>query len=1071
MVVLHLSNRLEILADRLAAALEPHLSPFRFQTVVVGHRALEFWLRNRFAKRWGIWANVAFPLPARFVWETARKILPEAVPEEDPLSREALNWKIFALLPELLKEPEFGELARYLEQARDRDGQVARFDLAARIADLFDRYQYYRPEWLERIESGEHPRGLPTWQAVLWRRLVETVPTHRIQILRKTTRALYEGRVPEALPERIDWFFVHHQPPRFYDFLYELARHTEIHLWLLSPTDHYWADLRPTKTLLRQRLRHPSAPRLWEVGHELLAAWGREGQALQDLILDRLGTAISREEEHYLPFERRTLLTHIQADIFELKNPDPPRELREEDRSLELHRCHGPLREVQVLHDRLLAAFEEIEGLKPEEVLVLVPDIDRYAPYIEAVFGRRDREIPFHIADTSLPATHPLVQLFFKLLELPESRLSRREVLSLLDLEPIARRFSLYGEPLHRLHHWLEEAGVFWGLDRDHRRTFLEAEAVSEEHTWRHGQRRLLAGFAFGEHPTEKLAPIPQVAGQQAAILGHFWRFLERLAFWREALLGSRPLSAWHELLNRLLDDLFGEETRDPEGHLQAIRDALAEMARLAGTLEIDLPLLRHALAASLSSASPADRFFRKGVAFCGMRPLRGIPFRVIALIGMNEADFPRRERPLEFDAMARRWRHGDPHPGYEDRYLFLETILAARDRLIILFDGRDLRTDDPKPPSLVVEQLLEELDRSYRIAGQKPSAVLLRDHPLQPFSRRNYSGESYDPFWFKVARSIEGQPLQTRIGPSLERWPKRERMERVLLASELERFLSHPVRFFMQRRWRLFLEEAESSGDHEPLEEHPLLSYRIACRLLEAKRSGREVSSSRLREEGLLLGGGLGEALFERIREAVARLWSRLPPGVDFSPATGVLPIFEEKGRPGELLLEYRLSGRWPRGAVAIEPTRRQGRHLLQLWLFHLIWLLHERRGDGESRLILTDGDLTIRTDWSTPEPARKGLNELIQLYLEGCSRPLTILPEASWCYIEKLHRTGDRDAALETARRKLRHLRSRDRQDLYLQRLLPDVAAAIDKPFCHDTERLFGPPIRFAEWSPQTA
>ena len=292
------SNRVESLQQQLCARLQesPLRDPFHAEFILVPGNAMRRWLGLQIAMEHGVAANIEFPLPAAWIWQVAARahsLDPTVAPSEDPLSREQAAWHIFAALPALLPTAGFEELSRYL---RDDTSEVKRWQLAQRIADVFDRYQYYRPDWIRawsRPGSPVMPPGAPypVWQPVLWRVLVARCGgAHRVALLDQLLQVL-ETAQPQViaalqLPARLSCFALSSLPALFVQVFKALAAHIDIHFYQHSPTDQYWADLRSKKALARQRLAAPQTAALLETGNELLASWGRQGQAFQDQLLD-----------------------------------------------------------------------------------------------------------------------------------------------------------------------------------------------------------------------------------------------------------------------------------------------------------------------------------------------------------------------------------------------------------------------------------------------------------------------------------------------------------------------------------------------------------------------------------------------------------------------------------------------------------------------------------------------------------------------------------------------------------------------------------------------------------------
>ncbi|MGH8477138.1 MAG: exodeoxyribonuclease V subunit gamma, partial [Methylococcales bacterium] len=230
------SNRVETLLGLLAEeiAARPPTSPFSTETVVVPSPAMARWVNLNLAQENGIAANIHYPLPATWIWEIARGLL-EGLPEIDPLSRETAAWKIFFLLPRLLDRQEFIAIKRYLHA--DPDG-IKRWQLSMKIAGVFDRYQFYRPDWISDWCAGKDC----VWQALLWRELIETIQSlHRIEVIDAVLASLNQPASNQRLPERVSLFAISSLAPLFVDVIHHLARHTRVLLFLHSPSEHYWA--------------------------------------------------------------------------------------------------------------------------------------------------------------------------------------------------------------------------------------------------------------------------------------------------------------------------------------------------------------------------------------------------------------------------------------------------------------------------------------------------------------------------------------------------------------------------------------------------------------------------------------------------------------------------------------------------------------------------------------------------------------------------------------------------------------------------------------------------------------
>ncbi len=1025
------SNRIESLLAELARRLaaRPLASPFDAEIIVVPSPAMARWINLRLAQAHGVAANLDYPLPASWLWTLTGQLLDDA-PDSDPLERQRLAWRIFALLPALLAQPAFAPLQHYL---RDDSGDLKRWQLSARIADVLDRYQFYRPALIRQWSRGEGD----DWQAQLWRALIADLgDRHRVAVLDRLLQRLQRGDSAAPLPERISLFAHSSLPPLFVEVLHALGAHGEVSLYLHSPTDQYWADLKSKKALSRMRIEAPDEAAYFDTGNELLASWGRQGQALQDLLLNHDGLQAA-EWEDYHPPAADSLLHHVQQDIFNLGQPPAAPEA---DGTLQLHICHSPLRECQVLHDQLLRALDADDSLKPEDILVMVPEISRYAPFIEAVFRRDDAAarpfIPWNLSDIAIADEHPLIRIFFQLLALPESRFSHAEILSYLDVPELSARFGLDTAAGEAIREMLDETRVRWGLDGEHKREL--GLPGFEQNTWRQAAQRLFAGYALGEvDDWDGIAPLAAAEGDKAVALGRFWQLFERLRDYRRALSRTRGAGDWQRLLNRLLDDFFIE--RDDDGKLQQIRDSLDELHQQAAEQPLSPELLRHWLQRALGQQTLHGRYFSGGVTFCGMRPMRSLPFRVICLLGMNDAAFPRREQTAEFDRMADHWQPGDPRKGDEDRYLMLETLLCARQTLYISYSGRDMKDNSERQPSVLVRELLDFMDSRYPPAAGEPpiSERITRLHPLQPFSPRNYAQNdaSYDRYWCQVAVAIQGDvgAAEPRDWPGIL-LPLAEDERHDIELKSLRRFLAHPVKYFFNQRLRIYLQEAVQREDEEPFVLDGLQRWTIKSRLLDDFLQGRVTRSEQLRAQGLLPHGVFSELSLAREQQEVAPLVERLedfvggefhPRQVDIACAGGI--------RLGGQVEHY-LPGR---GVLHVSASRLKGKALLGLWLDHLALCASGQLTAAESSTLVCR-DAMWRFAPVSEAVALAELQQYMDIYWQGLQRPLPIFPRASFSWAMQL---GDDAKAMREARKQWGKEENNynkapvDKDDIYIQ------------------------------------
>ncbi|MCP4874268.1 MAG: exodeoxyribonuclease V subunit gamma [Gammaproteobacteria bacterium] len=979
------SNRVETLQARLTRQLaaEPLEDPFAPELIVVPTYAMSRWLNIRIAEQQGIAANIQYPQMGAWIWSLAGSLL-DNTPARDPYSRDTLGWQVFAALPELLKQATFTPLRRYLDD--DRSG-IKCWQLALRIAESFDRYQAYRPQLIRDWSKNDDEQ----WQALLWRKIVDnTNLPHRVHSLSKLIDRLDSAQSISELPERVSLFALSSMPPLYLEVLSALSRHLELNLYLHSPTDQYWADLESEKRRSKLRLAQPELDELFDAGNELLSSWGRQGQIFQDLLLNHAST-YSIDIDMFVEPENKNLLNSIQRSIFTVTENSSPAAL---DDSVSINVCHSAMRECQVLLDRILAMLDQDAKLGPEDILVMIPDIATYAPYIEAVFQRE--RVACNISDITLADEHPLVMTFLQLLNLPRSRFSVTDVLAYLDNEALCRCFSLDAGALQDIYSLVQQGNTRWGIEAEQKKQFdLPA---TPGNTWQQLQERFFSGYALSSDDLwNGIAPLPFSDEGVAESMGRFWHFFERLCHWRKLLNKSRSTSDWQVLLLQMLEEFF-VETDTQDSRLQQIRQTISEIGA-APDCEISPELIVHLLEHALKTSAQSGQLYSGGITFCGMRPMRSIPFKVICLLGMNRADFPRRDSISDFEIMASQHHAGDPSQRDEDRYLMLETLLCARQKLYLSYSGRSLKDNSQQQPSVLLQEMLDFIDTRFKVDAnkQKLSAQLTREYSLQAFSASNFEAPQcgYSRYWCEVSNQLASHDIETP-----RPWPEQPltttSTDNNIDLDQLRRFINHPIQYFFRTRLNLYLDRDDLHVDDETFDLNPLEQWRLKQQLARDTLSGSDQGSERLIAEGLLAHGQAAATQIDNIRQAQAGWFEALAEFVECRDTS--LPIDLSIGNTARL--SGTVNAYFPgKGLMAYHPGRFKGRHLLILWIDHLALCAGELWGADESSLLLAT-DQSWRIPRLDASDALRQLEDYCAIYLEGQSLPLPILPESSYAW-----------------------------------------------------------------------
>ena len=1113
------SNRLDVLEALMEFIVERERldDPFEPEMILVQSTGMAQWLQMTLSQKFGIAANIDFPLPASFIWDMFVRVLPE-IPKESAFNKQSMSWKLMTLLPQLLEREDFTLLRHYLTDDSDKRKL---FQLSSKAADLFDQYLVYRPDWLAQWETGHLVEGLgeaQAWQAPLWKALVEYTDElgqprwHRANLYQRFIETLESATTcPPGLPSRVFICGISALPPVYLQALQALGKHIEIHLLFTNPCRYYWGDIKDpaylAKLLTRQR-RHSfedrelplfrdseNAGQLFnsdgeqDVGNPLLASWGKLGRDYIYLLSD---LESSQELDAFVDVTPDNLLHNIQSDILELENravagvnieefsrSDNKRPLDPLDSSITFHVCHSPQREVEVLHDRLLAMLEEDPTLTPRDIIVMVADIDSYSPFIQAVFGSApaDRYLPYAISDRRARQSHPVLEAFISLLSLPDSRFVSEDVLALLDVPVLAARFDITEEGLRYLRQWVNESGIRWGIDDDNVRE-LELPATGQ-HTWRFGLTRMLLGYAMesAQGEWQSVLPYDESSGLIAELVGHLASLLMQLNIWRRGLAQERPLEEWLPVCRDMLNAFFLPDAETEAAMTLIEQQWQAIIAEGLGAQygdAVPLSLLRDELAQRLDQERISQRFLAGPVNICTLMPMRSIPFKVVCLLGMNDGVYPRQLAPLGFDLMSQKPKRGDRSRRDDDRYLFLEALISAQQKLYISYIGRSIQDNSERFPSVLVQELIDYIGQSHYLPGDEAlncdesearvKAHLTCHHTRMPFDPQNYQPgnlQSYAREWLPAA-SQAGKAHSEFVQPLPFTLPETVPLE------TLQRFWAHQVRAFFQMRLQVnFRTEDSEIPDTEPFILEGLSRYQINQQLLNAlvEQDDAERLFRRFRAAGDLPYGAFGEIFWETQCQEMQQLADRViacrQPGqsmeIDLAcngvQITGWLPQVQPDG-----LL------RWRPSLLSVA----QG---MQLWLEHLVYCASG--GNGESRLFLRkDGE------WRFPplaaEQALHYLSQLIEGYREGMSVPLLVLPESggAWlktCYDAQNDAMLDDDSTLQKARTKFLQayegnmMVRGEGDDIWYQRLWRQLTPETMEAIVEQSQRFLLPLFRF--------
>ena len=918
MLYLVQSNKMECLADSLISCLHETAgqgrSVFDSDQILVQSPGMSQWLKIQIAEKLGIAANIDFPLPSSFIWQLYQQHIQD-LPEQSAFTKPNMTWKLMSILPTMLKQPEFVSIEQYLNDPQP----LKLYQLAGKIADVYDQYLVYRPDWIIHWEDGHN--DLPDtsdlsiceshpWQPILWRALVtyskdlSESPFHRANLHHALLTALHssvnqQAEVKNKKPLMV--FGISAMPMQQLEVLSALAETRDVLIFWFNPSQHYWGDIVDKKTQAKAQLKVMDNRALdnkealagvefLDIGNPLLASWGKLGRDYQDMLL----SFELQQQDYFVELQSECLLQHIQSDVNYLQfrgtadeldasellsngNHHPKVEISDSDSSLQIHACHSKVRELEVLHDQLLKRFNDNPDWHPGDVIVMMPDVATYAPFIEGVFGAVDNKlsIPYAISDRNVGQVSPLLSSFLQLMKLHQSRLTLSEVLSLLEVPAVQRKFAIDSQEYELIQHWLTDAGVRWGWnDHDKQRWDLPPE---KQNTWVFGLQRLLAGYAMSstelyQGDQELISAYADIEGQQAVALGKCYQFtdalLKVLAFCQQSQQtphnnqgAVQNIQQKVEQALELLSEMY-EADETEQADMLILRETLEKMLVHSHqyTQQIDQDVFVSELQQNIQENGVGQRFLAGYVNFCTLMPMRSIPFKMVCLLGMNDCDYPRQSVPMGFDLMRLApAKRGDRSRRLDDRYLFLEALLSAREQLYFSYQGFSQKDNSPSAPSILLSELMEYCQQGFCLYGELGLDVedternllahLTVKHKLQPFNQvyfevndevkgkvkgevkaRQNKTESYLSFNQKqqaIAEQLQ-QPAQALMFNSQRLIQSLEPSAQLELESMIQ-FFQNPAKAFFIQRWQTrFYPLGQQSSDEEPFSFDGLDRYKL---------------------------------------------------------------------------------------------------------------------------------------------------------------------------------------------------------------------------------------------------
>jgi len=1020
------SNRLEILVNRLSSSLEtPVNDPFEKEIIVVQSRGMEKFLSLELAEKIGISANIEFLYPNSMLEYCLEKIKSD---DSDILKYnvDKYAWTIIDIILEFEDNTLFDQVFSYVNE-NGIFSMEKLYQFSLKISELFQQYQIFRPDWILKWEKGDTEDN---WQAILWKRFKEkTALEHSTGLIEKTLKHYKEDQsVLYNLPRRISVFGIFALPGIYLESLHFFSLGTEVNFYLLNPCREYWGDIISEKRKDKIEAKQKKDQNLYfTTGNQLLASLGESGKNFFDQINEYNHNIY--EEDFYQPGDS-DILKGIQSSVLNLENfaDTKSEQVSSKDKSVRIHSCHSPVREMEVLKDNILMLLESDRDLNLGDILVMIPDIEKYSPYINSVFsGNTDgKKLSFSIADRSLKSENHAATAFINILNLFKTRFEASAVSDLLEERIIYKKFRLDEKDLLMIRDWIYGLDISWGLDQEFKKDLgLPADDTG---TWKKGIDRLALGHALNPDNLiffNELLPHTEIDGDKTEILSNFIAFFETIKFFKNKISNKNySVLEWIDIFYEIADSFLSYE---PDYELEIInlkellRGIKSEAEETCFETKVPFSVMLERIDKTISSSSQKSGFLDGRITFCAMIPMRSIPFKMIALCGMNESDFPREYVSPDFDLIVKHRRKGDRNIRDDDRYLFLETLISARKYFYITYTGKDYKTDSVIPPSVVVSEFADYIADNFYIENTNEESIkqkITREHKAPSFSSDYFLYEdsesadlNNDYFSFSKRLMDLSMSLENDKSENICFFDEPIEIDDIddndIDINSLVSFFKNPQNFFLRYNNIKTGIDYSLFSDREVFYPDPLKKFFTTDEILSLSINScsEEKIDKVLKSKNRIPFGKTGELFLDEIKTEVFKFREKivnyltdkaklsLDINLNNTVLTGNIDLYDK------IIFLYRYG--------SIKPQ-----NILELWIKHISASVS---GDfsfkGRSVFAGKNKSNTEQHMFSEIEDPAKYLSELIQIYKDGIIRPLNFHPEVSYNYFSYLYKNCKKD------------------------------------------------------------
>lgn len=975
-IQLKISNSIQSLSDGLCEELKYSQRVFQPIYIVTQTEGMNNWLKQQIADKLGIAANIQFLKPNDFIHLVFQSLGGQY---GENISTHDLNWLLYQALNEKEFKQRFSFIAQYYD-SRQPDHEIKRMALAEKLADLFDQYQIYRTDYIELWNKNE---GEDHWQKWLWVRAKELaegkfkdkteigkIILERLEDPENETRLQY--KIPKVYFFGLSLITEYHL-----DIIRQLAEKIEVHFLIQNPApEDYWYEDKPEKIFEFLKQKGYREPDEESLANPLLVGWGKIIQDTFMLLFEDDQILNSFETVQLQEPSQQSLLQKIQHSVYHNSKEDLAiTETDLNDETVVVNSCFSPFREVEVLYNYLVHLVDVKKAdLSARDIVVMVSDIDLYAPYIKAIFDNSKYKFRYSIADESYMESDSISNALVHLLSMNEAQFTSEKVLGLLDFSWIRKNFGLHN--LELIRQIVHTAGIRFGFEGN-----IADDSVYL--SWKYGMKRIMYGLCmsggeeYGEG-AESFFPIDAIEGYQMEEAVRLVYFVESLMNAIENRRKNRSIKEWVKYIEECVQIFIGERENNETEDYVLLLNQLERYNLLEDVFDekISYQVFIHNFLPTLNDARRSHAFASGGITFCSLIPMRSIPFRVVALLGMNFNKFPRKDRRAAFDLMQIEKRRGDRNVKENDKNLFLETLLSAKDYLYISYIGQSLKDKSDFPPSILVDELLDFISAQTE-NSEEVKKKLIQKHPLHGFSKKYNSGD--EKLYSYLLSTALNEHKWLKASSEIVDWDFEE-----IELNQLVNFYKDNLKTYYNKVLNVYFNQEDLSlQETELFSLDNLQQWGLKSLLLTTENSLSETVDRHIKLGQLPL-KNMGKVVIDKIDEEISWVKDEFEALTHGEKEDGVVVDLDL----GETRIKGKIMGGYGNHFLMYSFSKNEAKHRFE---FYLKCLILSAMNEGLEMHYLSNNEQKIyQFNEINPEEAIAKLKELVVIYQRGHSEML---------------------------------------------------------------------------------